>query len=113
MKYIVAVIQPDRLETVVEALGEKGINLLTVSEVLGRGRQKGVTEVYRSHQQPGSLLRKIKIEIGIQDFRAQEAIDAITLGAYTGNIGDGKIFVMNLEECVRIRTAETGDNAVA
>jgi nitrogen regulatory protein P-II 2 len=113
VKYIIAIIQPDRLDTVVEALGEKGINLMTVTEVLGRGRQRGVAEVYRNHQESGSLLRKIKIEIGIQDHRAQEAIDAITLGAYTGNIGDGKIFVLDMMECVRIRTAETGDNAVA
>jgi nitrogen regulatory protein P-II 2 len=113
VKYIIAIIQPDRLETVTEALAEKGINLMTVSEVLGRGRQLGVTEVYRSHSEPGSLLRKIKIEIGIQDHRYQEAVDAITLGAYTGNIGDGKVFVLDMQECVRIRTAETGDNAVA
>lgn len=113
MKYIIAVIQPDRLETVVDALGEKGINLMTVSEVLGRGRQRGVSEVYRNHVQPGSLLRKIKVEIGVQDHRLQDALDAITLGAYTGNIGDGKIFVLDLEECIRIRTAEQGDVAIA
>lgn len=112
MKYVIAVVQPDRLDSVVEALVERGIDLMTVSEVLGRGRQKGVSEVYRSHVQPGNLLRKIRIEIGIQADRVQQVIDAIKLGAHTGNIGDGKIFVLDLEECVRIRTSETGESAL-
>lgn len=112
MKYIIAVIQPDRLESVVDALANQDIHVMTVSEVLGRGRQKGVAEVYRSQVQPGNLLRKVKIEIGIQADRVQQAVDAIKLGAYTGTIGDGKIFVLDLDECVRIRTGETGEGAL-
>jgi nitrogen regulatory protein P-II 2 len=112
VKYIIAVIQPDRLESVVDALAEQDIHVMTVSEVLGRGRQKGVAEVYRSQVQPGNLLRKVKIEIGIQADLVQQAIDAIKLGAYTGTIGDGKIFVLDLDECVRIRTGETGEGAL-
>jgi nitrogen regulatory protein P-II 1 len=113
MKYVIAVVQPDRLESVVEALAAEEIHLMTVSEVLGRGRQKGVAEVYRSHVQPGNLLRKVKIEIAIDAGRVAQTIDAIKRGAYTGNIGDGKIFVLDLEECIRIRTGETGDSALA
>ncbi|OFW57318.1 MAG: transcriptional regulator [Actinobacteria bacterium RBG_16_64_13] len=113
MKYIIAVIQPDRLESVVEALSEEKLDLMTVSEVLGRGRQKGVAEVYRSHVQPGSLLRKVKIEIALQADKVPQAIDAIKRGAYTGNIGDGKIFVLDLSDCIRIRTGETGESALA
>jgi nitrogen regulatory protein P-II 1 len=113
VKYIIAVIQPDRLESVVEALGEEEIHLMTVSEVLGRGRQKGVAEIYRSQVQPGNLLRKVKIEIALRDDRVWQAVDAIKRGAYSGNIGDGKIFVLGLDECIRIRTGETGESALA
>ena len=113
MKYIVAIIQPDRLDTVIEALTEEEINLMTVSEVMGRGRQKGVTEVYRSHVEPGNLLRKIKVEIAVRDDRLWQAVDAITTGRLHGHIGDGKIFVLDLEECIRIRTGETGESALA
>jgi nitrogen regulatory protein P-II 2 len=112
VKYIIAVIQPDRLESVVDALAEQDIHVMTVSEVLGRGRQKGVAEVYRSQVQPGNLLRKVKIEVGIQADRVQQAIDAIKLGAHTGTIGDGKIFVLDMQECIRIRTGETGEGAL-
>ncbi|HEY5528983.1 MAG TPA: P-II family nitrogen regulator [Thermoleophilia bacterium] len=113
MKYIIAIIQPDRLDTVLDALTEDGINLLTVSDVMGRGRQKGVAEVYRSHVEPGNLLRKVKVEIAVSDNRVWQTVDAITRGARTGNIGDGKIFVFDLQECVRIRTGETGEQAIA
>jgi nitrogen regulatory protein P-II 2 len=113
MKYIIAIIQPDRLDTVLDALTEDGINLLTVSDVMGRGRQKGVAEVYRSHVEPGNLLRKVKVEIAVSDNRVWQTVDAITRGARTGNIGDGKIFVYDLQECVRIRTGETGEQAIA
>ena len=113
MKYIIAVIQPDRLEIVAEELAAEDIHVMTVSEVLGRGRQKGVTEVYRSQVQPGNLLRKIKIEIAISDERLWHAVDAIKRAAYTGTIGDGKIFVLDLQECIRIRTGETGETALA
>ncbi len=113
MKYIIAVIQPDRLEAVAEALAAEGIDVMTVSEVLGRGRQKGVTEVYRSQRHAGNLLRKIKIEIGICDERLWQAVDAIKNAAYTGTIGDGKIFVLDLQDCIRIRTGEQGEIALA
>ncbi len=108
MKYIVAVIQPDRLDDVLERLTEKDIHLVTVSNVLGRGRQKGISEVYRSHKEAGSLLRKVKLEIAVNDEFLKAAIEAITKGARTNNIGDGKIFVLDLQECIRIRTGETG-----
>jgi nitrogen regulatory protein P-II 2 len=113
MKYIIAMIQPNRLQRVMEALDEEGTHLLTVSEVLGRGRQKGVTQIYRSHVEPGNLLRKIKIEIAVADNRVWQTVDAIRRGAYTGDIGDGKVFVLDLEECIRIRTGETGEFALA
>jgi nitrogen regulatory protein P-II 2 len=112
MKYIIAIIQPDRLDEVIEALTEAEINLLTVSDVMGRGRQKGVAEIYRSHVEPGGLLRKVKVEIGVNDAFVPAAIDALVKGARTGNIGDGKIFVLDLEECVRIRTGETDGVAI-
>jgi nitrogen regulatory protein P-II 2 len=113
MKYIIAIIQPDRLELVAEQLASEDIHVMTVSEVLGRGRQKGVTEVYRSQVHPGNLLRKIKIEIGISDDRVWHAVDAIKRAAYTGSIGDGKIFILDLEDCIRIRTDEQGSSALA
>jgi nitrogen regulatory protein P-II 1 len=112
MKYIIAVVQPDRLEDVVESMTEAEINLMTVSDVMGRGRQKGVAEVYRSHVEPGGLLRKVKIETAVNDEFMKPAIDSIIRGARTGNIGDGKIFVVDLVECIRIRTGETGGAAI-
>ena len=112
MKYIIAIIQPDRLEEVVEALTEAEINLMTVSDVMGRGRQKGVAEVYRSHIEPGGLLRKVKLEIAVNDPFVKPAVDAIIQSARTGNIGDGKIFILDLQECVRIRTGETDGAAI-
>jgi nitrogen regulatory protein P-II 1 len=112
MKYIIAIIQPDRLEEVVEALTEAEINLMTVSDVMGRGRQKGVAEVYRSHIEPGGLLRKVKLEIAVNDAFVKPAVDAIVSAARTGNIGDGKIFILDLEECIRIRTGETDGAAI-
>ncbi|HLA80742.1 MAG TPA: P-II family nitrogen regulator [Thermoleophilia bacterium] len=112
MKYIIAIIQPDKLDDVIEALGEEDINLMTVSDCMGRGRQKGVAEVYRSHVERGGLLHKIKIEIAVSNNRVWQTVDAITRGARTGNIGDGKIFVLDLQECLRIRTGETGAMAL-
>jgi nitrogen regulatory protein P-II 1 len=112
VKYIIAIVQPDRLDEVVEALTEAEINLMTVSDVMGRGRQKGVAEVYRSHVEPGGLLRKVKVEIAVNDEFLPAAIDAVVKGARTGNIGDGKIFVLDLAECIRIRTGETGGLAI-
>jgi nitrogen regulatory protein P-II 2 len=112
MKYIIAIIQPDRLDEVVAALTEAEINLMTVTDVMGRGRQKGVAEVYRSHVEPGSLLRKIKLEIGVNDEYVDAALEAIVRGARTGNIGDGKVFVLDMHDCLRIRTGETGTAAI-
>lgn len=113
MKYIIAIIQPDRLDEVIAALEEEEINLLTVSDVMGRGRQKGVAEVYRSHVEKNRLLHKIKVEVAVSNSHVWQAVDAITRGAHTGNIGDGKIFVLDMEECLRIRTGETGVSALA
>ena len=112
MKYIIAIIQPDRLDEVLERLTEKEIHLVTVSTVLGRGRQKGISAVYRSHKEAGSLLKKLKLEIAVNNEFVKPAIEAITKGARTGQIGDGKIFVMELQECVRIRTGETAGVAI-
>lgn len=112
MKYIIAVIQPDRLDEVLRNLDEKEIHLLTVSTVMGRGRQKGVAEVYRSHKEAGSLLRKVKIECAVNDEYVKNAIEAISTGARTGQVGDGKIFVLELKDVLRIRTGETGPVAI-
>ena len=112
MKYIIAIIQPDRVDDVLGLLTEKEIHLVTVSNVLGRGRQRGISEVYRSHREAGSLLKKVKLEIAVNDTFVKPAVEAITRGARTGNIGDGKIFVLDLPECIRIRTGETGKAAI-
>ena len=112
MKYIIAVIQPDRLDEVLRRLEEKEIHLVTVSNVVGRGRQKGVAEVYRGHKEQGSLLKKVKLEIAVNDAFVEPTIKAITEGARTGQIGDGKIFVIDLPECIRIRTGEKGNLAI-
>jgi nitrogen regulatory protein P-II 1 len=112
MKYIIAIIQPDRLDEVLRLLEEKEIHLVTVSQVMGRGRQKGISEVYRSHKEAGSLLKKVKLEIAVNADFVKPTIDAIIQGARTGHIGDGKIFVMDLHEVTRIRTGETGHEAI-
>ena len=112
MKLIIAIIQPYRLEQVKEELYKAEVNLLTVSEVLGHGRQKGVTEVYRGHKETGNLLRKIRLEIAVNDNFTEPTIKAIVKGAKTGEAGDGKIFVLDLKECVRIRTEERGMTAI-
>ncbi len=112
MKLIIAIVQPHRLEQVKEELYKEELNLITVSEVLGHGRQKGVTEVYRGMKETGNLLRKIRLEIAVNDNFVEPTIRAITKGAQTGEMGDGKVFVLPLEECVRIRTSERGSNAI-
>ena len=112
MKYIIAVIQPDRLDEVLKRLEEKEIHLVTVSNVVGRGRQKGVAEVYRGHKEQGSLLRKVKLEIAVNEAFVEKAVESVIAGARTESIGDGKIFVLDLEECVRIRTEERGSPAI-
>lgn len=112
MKLIIAIIQPHKLEEVKNELYEAGVNLLTVSEVLGHGRQKGVTEVYRGTKETGNLLRKIRLEIAVNDNYLEPAIKAIIKGAKTGETGDGKIFTLDLTECIRIRTEERGSLAI-
>jgi nitrogen regulatory protein P-II 2 len=112
MKLIIAIIQPHRLEEVKEELYKAEVNLITVSEVFGHGRQGGVTEVYRGFKETGNLLRKIRLEIAVNESFVEPTIKAITKGARTGEIGDGKIFVLDLQECVRIRTGETGGTAI-
>jgi nitrogen regulatory protein P-II 2 len=112
MKYIVAIIQPHKLDEVMKSLEDVEVNLLTVSNVLGRGRQKGVTEVYRGAREVGSLLKKVKIEIAVNEDFVEPSINAITAAARTGEVGDGKIFVMDLTEVIRIRTGERGGPAI-
>lgn len=112
MKLVIAVIQPHRLEQVKEELYKEEVNLMTVSEVLGHGRQKGVTEIYRGIKETGNLLRKIRLEIAVNENYVERTIKAITTGAKTGQTGDGKIFVVDLPECVRIRTGERGSEAI-
>jgi nitrogen regulatory protein P-II 2 len=112
MKYIIAIIQPDRLEEVKEELYKVEVNLITVSEVLGHGRQHGVTEVYRGIKESGNLLRKIRIDIAVNDNFVEPTIKALIKGARTGEIGDGKIFMLDLKDCVRIRTGERGSLAI-
>jgi len=111
MKYIIAIIQPHKLEEVKQALETVEVNLITVSNVLGRGRQKGFTEVYRSVKEVG-LLKKTKVEIAVNEEFVEPAIEAITKSAYSGNPGDGKIFVINLGDVVRIGTGERGSVAI-
>jgi nitrogen regulatory protein P-II 2 len=112
MKLIVAIIQPHRLDAVREALTAIGIQGMTVSEVRGYGRQKGHTEIYRGAEYTISFMPKLKIEVALSDDRVDDAISAITKSARTGKIGDGKIFVLDLEQSLRVRTGETGDDAL-
>jgi nitrogen regulatory protein P-II 2 len=112
MKLIVAIIQPYKLDDVKQELYKAEVNLMTVSEVLGHGRQKGITEVYRGVKETGNLLRKIRLEIAVNDDYVKKTIDAIMTGAKTGETGDGKIFVMPMEDCIRIRTGEKGTIAI-
>jgi nitrogen regulatory protein P-II 2 len=112
MKLIIAIIKPDRLEAVKQELYKADVNLITVNEVLGHGRQMGVTEIYRGVKEMGNLLRKIRLEIAVNEAFVEPTINAIIKGAQTGNIGDGKIFVLDLTECIRIRTEERGGEAI-
>ena len=113
MKMIVAVIKPSRLDAVLEAVTEAGASGLTVTEVRGYGRQKGKTEVYRGAEYEVKLLPKVKLEIAVSTDLADKVIDAIARSANTGKIGDGKIFVMDLETAIRIRTGETDAAAIS
>ena len=112
MKKVEAIIKPFKLEEVKDALGEVGIEGMTVSEVKGFGRQKGHTEIYRGSEYTVDFLPKIKLEIVLPDARVEAAVAAIIKAAKTGKIGDGKIFVIPVEETVRIRTEEKGEAAV-
>ena len=112
MKFIVAVIKPFKLDEVREALSEAGINGLTVTEAKGFGRQKGHTELYRGAEYVVDFLPKVKIEAAVPDDLLEQCLEAIQKSARTGKIGDGKIFVFDIEQAIRIRTGETGDAAV-
>ena len=112
MKLIIAIIQPHKLEDVLQELDKAQIHLRTVSNVLGCGRQKGITQIYRGRKETGNLLKKVRLEIAVNEKFVEPTISAITKGAKTGNIGDGKIFVLDLAECVRIRTGERDGVAI-
>ncbi len=112
MKLIVAVIKPFKLDDVREALSEIGVQGITVTEVKGFGRQKGHTELYRGAEYVVDFLPKMKIEVALDAGMAERAVEAITNAAGTGKIGDGKIFVLPLEQAIRIRTGETGNDAL-
>ena len=112
MKQITAIIKPFKLEEVREALGEVGVSGLTVTEVKGFGRQKGHTELYRGAEYVVDFLPKVKIEAAVDDSIVDRVIEAIESSARTGKIGDGKVFVSTLEQVVRIRTGETGKDAL-
>ncbi len=112
MKYVIAVIRPHKLEDVKAELDKVQVHLMTVSEVLGCGRQKGVTEVYRGLKEVSNLLHKVKIEIAVNNEFLEKTIEAIEKGAGEGEIGDGKIFIFNMEDCIRIRTHERGKLAI-
>jgi nitrogen regulatory protein P-II 2 len=112
MKLITAVIKPFKLEDVRQALAEAGVQGMTVTEVKGFGRQKGHTELYRGAEYTVDFVPKTKIEAAVPDSLVEQALEAITGAAGTGSIGDGKVFVFDLEQAVRIRTGETGDAAL-
>ncbi|KAF0802634.1 nitrogen regulatory protein P-II [Alcanivorax xiamenensis] len=112
MKLVTAIIKPFKLDDVREALSEIGVQGITVTEVKGFGRQKGHTELYRGAEYVVDFLPKVKIEVAIADGSLDQVIEAVTKAANTGKIGDGKIFVTNLEQAIRIRTGETGEDAV-
>jgi nitrogen regulatory protein P-II 1 len=112
MKKIEAIVKPFKLDEVKDALATVGINGMTVTEVKGFGRQKGHTEIYRGSEYTVDFLPKIKIELVVGDDQADGAVDAIVEAAKTGKIGDGKVFITNIDEAVRIRTAEKGEKAI-
>ena len=112
MKLIKAIIKPFKLEEVKDALAEVGVEGMTVSEVKGFGRQKGHTEIYRGSEYTVDFLPKVKIEVAISDDAVSKVVDTIVSASQTGKIGDGKVFVLPVEEAVRTRTGEKGDEAV-
>ncbi len=112
MKLVMAIIKPFKLDDVRDALTPLGVQGLTVSEVKGFGRQKGQTEIYRGAEYHVSFLPKVKIEVAVPEAMVDQVVEAITRSAHTGKIGDGKIFVLEVERAVRIRTGETDDDAL-
>ena len=112
MKLITAIIKPFKLDEVREALSEIGVAGITVTEVKGFGRQKGHTELYRGAEYVVDFLPKVKIEVAVTDDKLDPAIEVITKAAHTGKIGDGKVFVLTLDQAIRIRTGETGADAI-
>lgn len=112
MKLVIAVIKPFKLDDVREALSEIGVQGVTVTEVKGFGRQKGHTELYRGAEYVVDFLPKVKLEVAIGDDMLDQVVEAISKAANTGKIGDGKIFVLDLEQAIRIRTGETGTDAI-
>lgn len=112
MKLISAIVKPFKLDDVREAISSVGVEGLTVSEVKGFGRQKGHTELYRGAEYQVDFLPKVKLEVAVNDDQVERLVEAISKSAYTGKIGDGKIFVYNLEQAVRIRTGETDVEAL-
>ena len=112
MKIIIAMIQPHKLPDVKKALFDADVHKMTVTNALGCGQQKGFTETYRGVVHEVNLLKKIRLEIAVNDNFVEPTVKAIIAGARTGNIGDGKIFIMDLPECIRIRTGEKGNEAI-
>jgi nitrogen regulatory protein P-II 2 len=112
MKLIMAIVKPFKLDEVREALGNAGVEGLTISEVKGYGRQKGQTEIYRGAEYTVNFVPKVQLEVVVDDGGVAKAVEAIKAAAGTGKIGDGKIFVLNVEDAVRIRTGETGSAAI-
>lgn len=112
MKLVIAIIQPHKLEAVKRELETVEVNLMTVANVLGQGRQKGVTEIYRGAKEAGGLLNKVRLDIAVNEDFVEPTIGAIMKGAHTGGVGDGKIFVVELAECIRISSGERGGAAI-
>lgn len=112
MKLVTAVIKPFKLDAVREALSDMGVQGITVTEVKGFGRQKGHTELYRGAEYVVDFLPKTKLEVAVADDQLEAVVDAVTKASHSGKIGDGKIFVCNLEQVIRIRTGETGEDAL-
>ena len=112
MKLIIAIIQPHKLEAVKRELEAVEVNLMTVTNVLGQGRQKGVTEIYRGAKEAGGLLNKVRLDIAVNEDFVEPTIQSIMKGAHTGSVGDGKIFVVELAECIRISSGERGCVAI-
>ncbi len=112
MKLIIAVIRPEKLTDVKQELTEASVNLMTVVQAIGSGRQKGYPETYRGVKHEIKLLKKVELQIAVNDDYVEPTIKSIMRGAKTGSIGDGKIFVLPIEECIRIRTSERGSRAI-